>query len=124
MKYTALALLVLFMSTGAIAQPKSDSENDPLKERLGLRIGYSGTTSNLEKNFGSGLDLALHFIQRIKNPLSVDITLGAIYMGSTANDDLTRSLFGTQFDSVSMRIITVTVAPMFEIPVGARTNFY
>lgn len=124
MKYTALALLILFISTSAIAQPESESEKDPMKERLGLRIGYSQTTSNLEKNFGGGLDLALHFMERIKKPISIDITLGAIYMGATHNDDLTRRLFGTDFDSVAMRIITVTVAPMLEIPVGARTNFY
>ncbi len=124
MKFAALALLVLFISANALAQPEPDSDKDPMKERLGLRIGYSETTSNLQKNFGAGLDLALHFIQRIKKPLSLDITLGAIYMGSTDNKDLTQAIFGTSFDSVAMRIITVTVAPMMEIPVGARTNLY
>jgi opacity protein-like surface antigen len=124
MKYTALALLILLVSTNALAQSDLESDKDPEKERLGLRVGYAETTSNLSKNFGSGLDLALHFIQRVKKPLEIDITLGAIYMGSTGNGDITRAIFGTDFDNVTMRIITVTVAPMLEIPVGARTNLY
>ncbi|UCH85458.1 MAG: outer membrane beta-barrel protein [Candidatus Latescibacterota bacterium] len=124
MKYLALVLLVLVIPTIAYAQPETESEKDPTKDRLGLRVGYSETTSNLNKNFGGGLNLALHFIQRIKKPLYIDLTLGAIYMGSTDNDDISRRVFGTEFDSVSMRIITITLAPWVELPVGDRTSLY
>lgn len=130
MKYSALAplallaLLVLLVPTIVLAQPDTESEKDREKERIGLRAGYTETTSNLDQNFGGGLNLALHFIQRIKKPLYLDLSLGALYMGSTEDDDLTRAIFGTQFDSVAMRIITITLAPMLEIPLRARTNLY
>ena len=124
MKYSTLVLLVFLIPTIAFAQSETESEKDPTKDRIGLRAGYSATTSNLEKNFGSGMNLALHFIQRIKKPLFIDFTLGAIYMGSTNNSDITRLIFGTDFDSVTMRIINITLAPMVEIPVGSRTDLY
>ena len=92
MKYSALVLLVLLAPTIVFAQSDAEPEKDRDKERIGLRVGYTETTSNLQKNFGVGLNLALHFIQRIKKPLYVDFSLGALYMGSTDNNDITREI--------------------------------
>jgi opacity protein-like surface antigen len=124
MKIILVTLLTVLFSANAYAQSETESEKDPGKERLGLRFGYAETTSNLDGSFGAGFDLALHFVQRIKKPVSVDITLGAIYLGSTDRTDITRAVFGTAFDNVSMRVITVTAAPMIELPLGDRTNLY
>lgn len=118
-----LALIIAFAASTSIAQSESESQADPLKERLGVRIGYSRTSNNIADNFGAGLDLSLHFIQRIRKPFSVDFTLGAIYLGST-DTDITREFFGTEFDDVSMRVLTMTVAPMVEFPINDRMDFY
>jgi opacity protein-like surface antigen len=117
------AAIIALTASGAIAQSPDEPDADPYRERLGLRAGFAWTANDLEENFGGGLDLSLHFIQRIRKPFSVDVSLGAIYLGST-DSDITRDFFGTEFDDVSMRILFVTAAPMVEIPLGERTDFF
>jgi len=117
------ALIITSVSTISIAQTDSIPEAKPSRERLGVRIGYSATSNNLKESFGSGVNLALHFVTNIKKPLSIDITLGAIYLGSTDNE-ITRDFFGMEFDSVTMRILMLTAAPMLELPIGDRTDIY
>lgn len=117
------AAIIALTASGAIAQTEEEAQADPYRERLGLRAGFAWTANDLEENFGGGLDLSLHFIQRIRKPFSVDVTLGAIYLGST-DSDITREFFGMEFDNVSMRILVVTAAPMVEIPLGERTDFF
>ncbi len=119
-----LALIIAFAATNAISQPPPEEEKkDPDKERLGLRFGYAKTECGLNESFGSGVNLAVHWITRLKKPLFVDITFGAIYMGKTHRTDITRMVFGTDFDKVTMRIMTITAAPLIEIPYG-RTSIY
>jgi opacity protein-like surface antigen len=119
-----LALIIAFAAANAIAQPPPEEEKkDPDKERLGLRVGYAETDGGLNESFGGGVNLALHWITRIKKPLFVDITFGAFYLGKTDRTDITQAVFGTQFDKVTMRIMTITASPMIEIPYG-RTSIY
>ena len=118
-----LALIIAFPAFTATAQSENESQPAPRKERLGVRVGYSGTSNGISDSFGSGLDLCLHFTQRIKDPFSLDVTLGAIYLGSTTSD-ITADFFGTSFDDVSMRILRLTIAPMMEYRVSDRTDFY
>ena len=118
-----LAAIITLSAPYAIAQSEDEAAADPFRERLGLRAGFAWTANDLEENFGGGLDLSLQFIQRIRKPFSVDVTLGAIYLGST-DSEITRDFFGTEFDDVSMRILVVTAAPMVEIPLGERTDFF
>ena len=125
MKRLWIAVIITFLASNAIAQTDFDTVDDPNKERLGLRIGYVGTSSDMHNVFGGGLDLSLHFIQRITGPLFVDVSFGALYMGGTSRDDITAARYPlTQIDDESLRVIKVTVAPMFETAVTDRTTFY
>lgn len=124
MKRAALLLIICVFATSAVAQEDADKDKDPNRERLGLRAGYAATPSDLDDAFGGGLDLSLHWIQRIKYPFGFNVTLGAFYLGSTARDDITLSTFNRLFDKVSMRILRFTVSPMIEFNVSERTGLY
>ncbi len=118
-----LAFIIALPASASIAQSEFESQAENDKEKLGIRIGYSRTSNDISDNFGAGLDLCLHFTQKIREPFSLDVTLGAIYLGST-DSDITSDFFGTEFDDVSMRILRMTVAPMVEFPMNDRTDFY
>jgi hypothetical protein len=53
----------------------------------------------------------------------VDVTLGAFYLGRTSRQDITLQTFQTLFDSVSMRVLQLTVAPTIELGINERTHF-
>jgi opacity protein-like surface antigen len=124
MKSVLLALMLSCIAVTCIAQGDTHDEKQPSGERLGLRVGYVQTTSGLDNVFGGGVNLALHFVQRIKEPFSVDVSLGAFYLGSTSRNDITVGVFGTSYDNVSMRIINFTAAPMVDFKLSDRTNLY
>jgi len=112
-----------------IKDPEESEEpekpKDPHRQRLGLRAGYVTTGSNISEVFGNGIDLSLHWIQRIKRPLAIDATIGAIYMGSTGREDITLQAFpGLRPDNVSMRVLHFTVAPMLEVGLGKKTHVF
>lgn len=117
-------ILASLPRTHAVAGSESAEPKDPNRERLGLRAGYVGTTSGLDNVFGGGIDLALHWAQRIKYPVSADVMLGAFYLGDTSREDITISAFGQTFDKVSMRVLHITLAPMVEFGLGTRTHLY
>jgi opacity protein-like surface antigen len=126
MRSLCWVVLASFLGTALPARAAETEEaKDPNKERLGVRAGYVGTTSNLDGSFGGGMELALHWTQRIKFPLSADVSMGAFYLGATSRDDITMSAFGGQtFDKVSMRVVHVTVAPMLEFSADERTHLF
>lgn len=125
-------LAAALSSSPAIAQDDSretqtdepEKKKDPYRERLGLRAGYVGTSNSLGNAFGGGLDLSLHWVQRVKYPLAIDVTIGAFYLGSTGREDITVAVFNQLFDNVSMRVLHITVAPMLEMGVGERTHLF
>jgi opacity protein-like surface antigen len=118
------AIISLFASLSFAQSDSGEDKKDPNRERLGLRAGYVGTTSGLDNVFGGGLDLSLHWVQRIKYPFALDFTVGAFYLGSTGREDITIQTFGQLFDNVSMRVIHITAAPMLEFGLGERTDLY
>lgn len=122
------AVIISLLAVNAIAQPpRPGSEREVPereRERLGVRAGYTGTTSGLDDTFGGGFNLALHWIQYVRYPLFADFTLGAFYMGKTGRQDITFDIFQQNFDNTSMRIIRLTAAPMIEMPVNERTTAY
>lgn len=124
MTIAAALLFAALASTRALAQDESEAEPDPLRERLGVRIGYAWTPNRLSDAFGGATSLSLHFTQRIRKPFSVDVTLGAIYLGSTDRDVSFPDFDTAWFDDVSMRILHFTAAPMFEIETSDRTSYY
>ncbi|MDH3216202.1 MAG: hypothetical protein OEN01_07915, partial [Candidatus Krumholzibacteria bacterium] len=87
---------------------------------------YAATTSGLDNVFGGGINLSLHYIQRITHPFAADFTLGAFYLGSTSRDDITTLRFGPtlSFDNVAMRVLRFTAAPMIEFEFDERTDFF
>jgi opacity protein-like surface antigen len=125
MRVLVVAAIISLSAVSAIAQsapePKKP-ENE--RERLGLRAGFVGTPSDLSNTFGNGFNLALHWIQHIKHPLFLDVTLGAFYMGRTDRDDITQNFFNQSFDGTSLRIIRFTIAPLFEFNVNEKTAAY
>jgi hypothetical protein len=118
------SLLTSLSAPRAAARPESDEIKDPNRERLGVRAGYVASPSGLEDSFGGGLDLSLHWAQRLRYPLSADVTMGAFYLGATTRDDITIPVFGQTFDKVSMRVIHVTVAAMLETSISDRTHVF
>jgi opacity protein-like surface antigen len=117
-------VIISFFATSAIAQPPGDRDEDSIRERLGLRVGYVGTSSALDDVFGSGLNLNLHWVQGIREPFFIDFTLGAFYLGETDRSDITFDIFQQSFDNVSMRVLRFTVAPMIELSLSDRTSAY
>jgi hypothetical protein len=128
MKTTGLivvaALMTMLVTTQAGAQTESEPQVDPLKERLGVRVGWGWTPNHLSDAFGGGLYLSLHFIQRIKKPFGVDVNLGAIYLGKTDKDIRLPDFTTEAFDKVSMRIFMLTAAPMVEFSTSDRTSCF
>ncbi|MFQ5512248.1 MAG: outer membrane beta-barrel protein [Candidatus Krumholzibacteriia bacterium] len=122
--FLVTAVIISLFAANAIAQPQQDPERDS-NERLGVRIGYLATTSDLENSFGDGVDLALHWVQKIRNPFAIDFTLGVFLLGDTGRDDITRSfIFPPPTGDISMRVLTFTAAPVLAFPVNDRTDFY
>jgi opacity protein-like surface antigen len=127
MRKIFVAVIISLLAANAIAQPDTPPEKqkpERERERLGLRAGYAGTSSNLRNTFGSGVNLGLHWIQHVKYPLFINATLGAFYMGKTDREDITFNFFKQSFDSASMRLIRFTAAPYFEFPIRDRTTAY
>jgi len=128
MRTLLIAVMIAACAGNAIAQPAAPppKEDDPNNwgERLGLRIGYVGTPSKLNDAFGGGVNVALHWIQGIREPFGVSFSLGAFAMGSTGRDDLTLDFLGTNVDDVSLRIINFSVGPSVELMVNDRTRFH
>jgi opacity protein-like surface antigen len=119
------AIIISLSVTNAIAQPPTE-EKRKSNERLGVRIGFVATPSDLENTFGNGLDLALHWVQRIRPQFSLDVTLGVFLMGETPGVDI-QSPPGAQVfppNDVNIRIATVTVAPMLDFRLNPKTDFY
>jgi opacity protein-like surface antigen len=120
-----VALIISLIATSAFAQQPGDPDTDDSRERIGLRAGYVGTSSTLDDVFGSGLNLDLHWVQGIAEPVFLDFTLGAFYLGETDRDDITFDIFQPQtFHNVSMRVLRFTVAPLIELSLSERTAAY
>lgn len=121
-----LALCIVATCTSSLlAQtepPPEKEKKDPLRERLALRAGWAATSSELKDQFGSGMNLSLHFLWRFKNPFSIDFQLGAFYMGATDGKYIAPD--STVFDEGSVRIIRFAASPMVELSLMDKTSLY
>jgi len=122
-RFTIAVILILCAASATHAQDGVD-EQSARREQLGIRVGYAATTSDLDNNFGAGLNLDMHFMQEIRKPLWLDVTLGAFYMGATDRTDITFDVFQQSFDQASMRILRFTVAPTIVGRLDNATNVY
>ncbi|NIM19211.1 MAG: outer membrane beta-barrel protein [Candidatus Latescibacteria bacterium] len=123
MKKLILSAIVATFSIAAIV-PQAGSQPKSGREKLGIRIGFVEPESDIENAFGDGSGLALHFTERIKPPLFIEIALAAIYLGESKTDEITELLFGPGVSDANMRIINITLGPTIEIPLGERRIFY
>lgn len=122
MKGAVFAAILTCFASDAIAQAAPEDGKDPYRERLGIRAGWVGTSSGLKDDFGSGFDLEGHFLWRFRKPFSLDTTLGAFYMGGTGGTYTAPD--GSVFDSGSVRVINVTIAPLMEFDIREKTQLY
>ncbi len=73
-----VALLIhLVITVPALAQ----LPGEPPRERLGARVSFVGTASDLNDHFGHGYDFTLYFTERIWASLNLDVRIGATYLG-------------------------------------------
>jgi opacity protein-like surface antigen len=94
-------------------------------ERVSCRLDHI-TYSNVGiRTTTGGLSLDLHWVQGIAEPVFLDFTVGAFYLGETDRDDITFDIFQPQtFHNVSMRVLRFTVAPLIELSLSERTAAY
>jgi len=127
MKTLALLAFVLLLPTATFSQTSGtpeelEKDEIPYKERLGVRLGYVGTSSGLDDTFGAGMQLSAHYVHRFATWFSVDTELGVFYMGSTGGKYIAPD--GAVFDEGSVRVIAFTVSPELDISLGEKNTFY
>ncbi|MFH1755123.1 MAG: hypothetical protein ABIA59_05415 [Candidatus Latescibacterota bacterium] len=111
-------LLLAVDSATVLSQPKSG------REKLGLRIGYVESRDNIDKIFGDGSSVTLHFTERIKVPLFIEISLGALYLGKANVDSVQALLSSAYIGDANMRLLYLSASPILEIPVMESSTFY
>jgi opacity protein-like surface antigen len=122
---TALIFLMLLsLAAGVMAETPEAEDKSPAREKLGVRVGYLHCASDIKNQFGHGSAIHLHFTERIKPPLFLNIALGALYLGESVSDDITQFLFGPGVSDANMRILTLTAGPTFEMPVFGHGIMY
>jgi hypothetical protein len=104
--------LIILNAAACPAEPEGESQH----RKLGLRLGYLYSNSDIKIQFGQGSVIQLYFTEKIKPPLYATISLGALYLGKSASDYVTHLLFGPSFSDANMRILSVTVGPTVELP--------
>ena len=127
MKTLALLAFVLVLPTSPFGQAPGSPEDPetkeiPYRERLGVRIGYVGTSSGLKDTFGAGLQLGAHYVHRVTRWFSIDTELGVFYMGSTDGNYIAPD--GAVFDEGTVRVIAFTVSPQLDIKLGEKDTFF
>jgi hypothetical protein len=114
-----MALLALTVNTRPAA-----AEEESSREKLGLRLGYLHSASDIKIQFGHGSVIQLHFTEKIKPPLFITVSLGALYLGESVSDNITQFLFGPGVSDANMRILTLTLAPTLELPIYDKGILY
>lgn len=120
-------MIILTMSAAHV--PASDNANEPTqpesgREKLGLRIGYVESNGNIDKNFGDGSCITLHFTERIKPPLFIEISIGALYLGRAAVDSIQGHTDPVYIGDANMRILYVNISPTLEFSVTNSSILY
>ncbi len=118
------AFLFLALVALSVCPRPAAAEEKSGREKLGLRLGYVHSASDIKIQFGHGSVVQLHFTEKIKPPLFVTISLGALYLGKSASDNITQFLFGPGVSGANMRILTMTLGPTLELPINDKGIVY
>jgi len=118
------AFLFLALVALSVCPRPAAAEEKSGREKLGLRLGYVHSASDIKIQFGHGSVVQLHFTEKIKPPLFVTISLGALYLGKSASDNITQFLFGPGVSDANMRILTMTLGPTLELPIYDKGIVY
>jgi opacity protein-like surface antigen len=126
---TAVILVLFFYTIPVNAQ----HPGDPPRERLGVRVSFTGTAGQLKNHFGHGYDFTLYFTERIYRPLYLEIGIGATYLGDVFQGDLGADFLrealqviivpGTDVAS-EMRLAYLTLGPQYTWPVSETHTWY
>ncbi len=117
---------VLLLLASLVASTPAQAERvDPARERLGIRMGYIGSSGSLKQAFGDGRYQTLHFSERIKAPVWLQFKIGTINMGNLFDrqiqEDIKKRLPATfTLDQLSseMQFSFFNVGPEVLFPVG------
>ncbi len=123
MKRPLIAVLIASLYLASISQQASPQPISG-REKLGGRIAYTHSASDIKNTYGDGTALTLHFTERIKPPVFIDIAIGAIYLGGSAVDSIKKYIPHTDISDASMRILFLNIAPVFEFPVTEGALLY
>jgi hypothetical protein len=126
-RFCRLLIIAFFVLASAAANAPAQTQSG--REKLGLRIGYVGTSGNIGRNFGNGSSITVHFTERIKPPLFIDISIGALYLGKANVDSIQGYSVPGYSSSVyigdaNMRVLYLTIAPTLEFSVTNSSIFY
>lgn len=119
------ASLLSVVATVALAACAA-AQGGPVKERLGGRAGYIHTFDGLNRVYGGGGNLTLHFQERISAPLYLDFRVGAVYLGDSKKPELAplfKDALGNPLVS-QMRILFFSVGPQLVVPLSETWNGY
>lgn len=114
-----ISILTLIASVvTSAAQPKSG------REKIGIKLGYVDSNNNIDKNFGDGSAITVHFTERIKPPLFVGISIGALYLGHATVDSVRGHTAPTYIGDANMRILFISISPTLEFDLTDSSIFY
>ena len=123
---TARIALVAATVCACLFFPASSHAFDQLagKERIGVRSGGLVTMDGLNDAYGNGWDLTLFFTERLTHHLLLDVRLGALYLGELKFEHLDDTLLHQAGIQGSMRILYISVGPMFGTPIGGPWSMH
>lgn len=120
--FNALMIFAVLLLTADVvntsAQPKSG------REKIGIKLGYVDSNGNIDTNFGDGSAITVHFTERIKPPLFVGISIGALYLGHANVDSVEGHTEPVYIGDANMRILFISVSPTLEFEVTNSSIFY
>lgn len=119
-----VAAIVLACLVLVVPRVSSALDEVAAKERVGVRVGGVATFDGLDDAYGGGWSLTLFFTERITRPLLLDIRLGAIYLGDLAYEDLDDELTNSPGIQGSMRILYISIGPMYGKQLGGNYTMY
>jgi opacity protein-like surface antigen len=108
-------MFALFVLTVAAASASAQAQSG--REKLGLRLGYVEANGNIDTNFGDGSSITVHFTERIKPPLFIDISIGALYLGKANVDSIQGHTAPVYIGDANMRVLYLNVSPVLEFSV-------
>jgi opacity protein-like surface antigen len=124
MRRALYACLVAGLILPLLARTAGAVDDAAGQERLGVRFGYVLTFDDLHDSHGDGWDMTLHFTERIRPPLFLEIRIGAIYLGELKYTELDDEITATFEIVSSMRMFYFSAGPIMGFRLGGATSIY